>query len=118
MNPYSQIFTRTLSGIFLLYSLSSAALAASVELSLGDSVTLALNNNPTIKIAEAGREKSLWGVEQAKAGKGVTLGYTHTDTRSDKSSTSLAVVPVNNLFSNQLSLSLPIYTGGKLESLI
>jgi len=93
-------------------------LAAPAELSLDDSIALALKNNPTIKIAEAGKEKSLWGIEQAKAGKGFTLGYTHSDIRTDKSSTTLAVVPLYNLFSNQLTLSLPIYTGGKLEGLI
>ena len=118
MNQHPRFFAKSLTAIFLLAALSTPVLAAPVELSLDDSIALALRNNPAIKIAEAGKEKSLWGIEQAKAGKGFTLGYTHSDIRTDKSSTTLAVVPLYNLFSNQLTLSLPIYTGGKLEGLI
>jgi len=118
MNQHPRYFAKSLTAIFLLAALSTPVLAAPAELSLDDSIALALKNNPTIKIAEAGKEKSLWGIEQAKAGKGFTLGYTHSDIRTDKSSTTLAVVPLYNLFSNQLTLSLPIYTGGKLEGLI
>jgi len=118
MNQHPRYFAKSLTAIFLLAALSTPVLAAPVELSLDDSIALALRNNPAIKIAEAGKEKSLWGIEQAKAGKGFTLGYTHSDIRTDKSSTTLAVVPLYNLFSNQLTLSLPIYTGGKLEGLI
>jgi len=118
MNQHPRYFAKSLTAIFLLAALSTPVLAAPVELSLDDSIALALRNNPAIKIAEAGKEKSLWGVEQAKAGKGFTLGYAHSDIRTDKSSTTLAVVPLYNLFSNQLTLSLPIYTGGKLEGLI
>ncbi|MDR3561356.1 MAG: TolC family protein [Negativicutes bacterium] len=118
MKQYSQLFTKAFAVVFLLVAANTPVLAASVELSLDDSIGLALKNNPTIKVAEADKEKSRWAIEQAEAGKGFALGYTHTDLRSDKSSTTLAVVPLYNLFSNQLSLSLPVYTGGRLESQI
>ncbi len=68
-------------GMFLANS--ACVLAAPVELSLDDSIGLALRNNPTIKIAEAGKQQSRWGIDQAEAGKGFLLNYTHNDTRYD-----------------------------------
>ena len=105
-------------GIFLAGS--ACALAAPVELSLDDSIALALKNNPTIKIAEAGKEKSRWGIDQAQAGAGFVLNYAHSDKRYDTppSPTGFPTYTYTNLFNNQLSLGLPIYTGGKLEGLI
>ncbi|MDR3592283.1 MAG: TolC family protein [Negativicutes bacterium] len=105
-------------GIFLANS--ACVLAAPVELSLDDSIALTLKNNPTIKIAEAGKQKSLWGIDQAEAGKGFVLNYNHVDKRYDTppSPNGSSTYTYTNLFNNQLSLSLPIYTGGKLEGLI
>jgi len=98
--------------------LSTPVLAAPVELSLDDSIALSLKNNPTIKIAEAGKLKSLWGIDQAQAGKGFVLNYAHQDQRFDTPVSSGAPFTAQNSFSNQLTLGLPIYTGGKLEGLI
>ncbi len=118
MKRHPRYFAKTLAAIFLLAVLNTPVLAAPVELSLDDSIALALKNNPAIKIAEAGKQQSLWGIEQAEAGKGFVLDYTHVDSRSDRSSLSLSTVAIQNNFSNQLSLGLPIYSGGRLEGLI
>ena len=121
MKSYSKCFGRILLPIVTLFILSQHAMAAAVELSLDDSIALALKNNPSIQIVEAGKEKSVWAVKQAQADKGFTVDYNHTDRRSTAPPTwvsSLSAVSPYNYFSNQLTVSLPIYTGGKLESSI
>lgn len=115
---YKRYFAKTAIPMVILFGLSHSALAAPLELSLDDSVALALKNNQTIIIAAAGKDKARWGIEQAEAGKGFSIDYTHSDVRTNKSSTSMAPVPLYDLYSNQLALNLPVYTGGKLESTI
>ena len=93
--------------------------AAPIELSLNDSVTLALKNNQNIKIANLNRGKNEWALKQAKASKGFTLDYTHTDQRYNTPPSVL--IPSyywTTKFDNRFSLSLPIFTGGKLENQI
>lgn len=99
--------------------LSAVALAAPVELSLDESVSLALKNNPALKIAESDREKASWTVRENLAGYGPSIGYTHNDKRSQSAPTLLDPNPdpVNN-FNNTVSLSLPLYTGGRVEGLV
>ena len=103
-------------GFFLVNS--AYALAAPIELSLDESIAMALKNNPSIKISEAGKEKSYWSLQQAKANKGFDLNFSHTAARTDRSSTSSAPTDAYNTYSNSLVLTLPIYSGNKLESLI
>jgi len=93
------------------------------ELSLDDCVNLALESNPTVKIAEAGKEKALWGVKQAEAGKGLQVDLVQEDERTTAPPTWVNAaaypnVPAYNLFVNKVELSLPIYSGGKLETKI
>lgn len=93
------------------------------ELSLDDCVNLSLENNPTVKIAESSQEKALWGVRQAEAGKGLQVDLVQEDERTNAPPTwvnALAYpnVPAYNLFVNKVELTLPIYSGGKLETKI
>jgi outer membrane protein TolC len=104
---------------FSIFVVSGPVFAEPTELSLSDSIVLALKNNPTIKIAEAGKEQSAWGVEQAKAGKGFKLDYSHVEARTNQPYSFLptfAAISPYNAFTNQLSLTLPLFTGGKLEN--
>lgn len=120
MRQHLRYSPKTLAVIFMIVALNTPVLAAPVELSLDDSIALALKNNPTIKMAEAGKQKSLWGIDQAQAGKGFVLNYAHVAQRFDTpaSFNSGSSFAIQNSFSNQLSLSLPIYSGGRLEGLI
>jgi len=98
---------------------SAVALAAPVELTLEESVALALKNNPAIKIAESDREKASWAVRESLAGYGPTVSYTHNDRRSRSAPSLLAPTPSpQNSFNNSVSLSLPLYTGGRSEGLV
>ena len=75
------------------------------ELTLSDSIEMALKNNPAMQIAEADRRKARWAFEQAKAAQGASLGLTMNGTRSEG----------GNEFVNNLALNLPLYSGGALE---
>lgn len=92
---------------------ATTAFADSTELSLDDSIAMALQNNPSIKMAVKDQEKAGYGIDQAKAGKmpSLSLGTsgTHGDTTAGQ---------VDDSFSTSLKLSMPLYTGGKLESTI
>lgn len=103
--------------------LAQPAQAAPLELSLDDSVALALKNNPTMKIAQAQQDKAAWGVKQAQAARGFSVDYSYTQMRSDMPPswvdiTRMPNVPYYNFFTNQLSVTLPLYSGGKLEAAV
>jgi outer membrane protein len=93
--------------------LSAVAFAAPVELSLEDSIALALKNNPTMKIAESERNQASWGVREAMAAQGPTINYTHTDMRKAP-----ATSAIYNNFDNTIGLSLKLYTGGAVEGAV
>jgi outer membrane protein len=119
MNAYQRHFAKALVLIISLVTFNQTVFAAPIELSLNDSVALALKNNETIKIANLNRGKTYWALKQAKASKGFTFDYTHTDERYNTPPSVL--IPRyywTSKFDNSFSLSLPIYTGGKLENQI
>lgn len=92
---------------------AGTALAAPVELTLEDSVNLALENNPQVKIAMLDEMKAKASLDEAEANRGFTLGYVHNAGRSK-----MEGFTAENSFSNGLTLSLPLYTGGRLENAI
>jgi len=114
---------RILSIASMLLALTQSALAAPIELSVDQSVALALKNNEAMHIAEITREKSTWAIKQAQAGKRLSVNFTHSDTRSDAppswiDALAYPSVPSYNYFGNKLSASIPLYTGGKVEGFI
>jgi outer membrane protein len=97
------------------------ALAAPVELSLDESIAMALNSNPAIKMADADRSSAESAVSEAKGGKGPSLSLTHADERSraySSNANGIALPYTSNYFSNAATLSMDLYTGGKNESAI
>lgn len=114
--------------------LAAAALpgfASPVELTLDQTIEMALKSNPAIKISEADMEKANWDVNMAKAGKAPSVTLSHNASRT-KSAASTGVgydtshqpffVPIpesfNTRYANSVDLTLPLYTGGKLEGTI
>lgn len=97
------------------------ALAVPLELSLDASIALTYKNNPALQIAEARTDQTVWALREAQTNKAVSIDYTHTDMRSNSPPTwspSSAAVSPYNYFSNQITASLPLYTGGKAENAI
>lgn len=110
--------TKLLGTIYLIFALSQPVMAAPIELSLEDSFALALKNNADLKIAQTSREKTNWTVKQAEANKSVGVSLAHTDTRYGSPVTMDDNLSSANKFNNQLALTVPVYSGGKLESQI
>ena len=71
-----RLATALVGGCFLLNTAFVAA--APLELTLDESIRLALANNQAIKIAEADKEKAAWSVKQAEAGKAPSLSFGHS----------------------------------------
>ncbi len=126
--PWKQSIVAVVAG-YMVFS-ASIGLAAPLELTLEDSVNLALNNNPSIKISEADRVAAQWKIDEAKGAKDLTASLSHTDTHV-RTAPSTAVTWYNgvktvtevsgmskNNFDNKLTLTLPLYTGGKVEGVI
>jgi TolC family type I secretion outer membrane protein len=112
---------QTLLALLLSSLLAAPVFAAPVDLSLSDSISLALKNNPAMKIAQTNKEKSEWTLKQARSGKGISLDLSRTDMRSDappSGALSLAALPPYNYSTTALTATLPLYTGGKLENTI
>lgn len=116
MNVYQRCLL-LLGPIILGVAFSHSVLAAPADLSLDDSIALALRNNYDIKYVKSSREKYYWAWKEAQKNKEVSVSYTHTDERYNTPPTSYsATYTYTNNFDNQLALTLPIYSGGKLES--
>ncbi|MBU2703578.1 outer membrane protein TolC [Sporomusaceae bacterium BoRhaA] len=118
MNRYQQYFA-----VFILMvasmTLHQVVLAAPLELSLEDSISLALKNNHDIQYAKSAREKSYWALQQAKNNKGVSVTYTHNDERYNTPPSSYSPnYSYTTEFDNQVALTLPVYSGKKLENQI
>ena len=103
-----------LAGAFLALQTGIVS-AASMELSLEDSIAMALQNNPAIKISTADKIKADWALSQAKGAKGPAITFNNTDTRGTLNSSNESLA---DYFKNQFSLTLPLYTAGKLEGMI
>ncbi|MBC8016776.1 MAG: TolC family protein [Sporomusaceae bacterium] len=101
-------------------------------LTLSDSIALALDNSPAMKIAASNQEKAAWSVKEAKAHKGLSLGYNYSLARTNQAPSwyNNTESPTNKLpawstlsdgstaYNHQLKLQLPLYTGGKIENTI
>ena len=119
MHRYQRYF-RAIIPVTLLLAVAQPVLAAAVELSVADSIALALQNNYDIKYAKSAREKSFWAMKEARKNKGLSLDFTHTDQRynTPPAATGTSAYEYTTNFDNQIALTLPLYSGGKLEKQI
>ncbi len=93
---------------------TSMVFAAPPELSLDDSIALALKNNATVKMAMEDQEKAQWGIKEAEAGKGPSLSLSTSASRSQNTPDA---VPGNSV-GTSLRMNWSLYTGGRTEGLI
>ncbi|HML89513.1 MAG TPA: TolC family protein [Methylomusa anaerophila] len=114
-NLRKRVMITLASGFMIANTIVFTVAAAPMELTLDDSVALALKNNPSIKMAEADLTKAGWSLNQAKAGKGPTLSFSHTDSRIREISSTTGIAYVDFYYKNQATLALPLYTGGRVE---
>ena len=115
MNMYKRCLAVLVPAVMLL-SFHSAVSAADVELTLNESISLALQNNYDIKYAKSAREKAYWSLKETENNRGISIDYAHSGRRFDSSAASSDANGTS--YDNQVSLSLPVYTGGSLENKI
>lgn len=102
-----------------LLSLTSVTVFANeVDLTLEESIEMALNNNQSIKISSAEQEGAKADLAAAKGGKNVSIDFVHTDGRQKSLNSSTNNFFTSNSFGNKVGASWRVYTGGKLEGTI
>ena len=63
--------------VLLALSVQQTALAAPVELSVEESIALAMKNNHDLRYAQSAREKAYWSLKEAKGNKSFSIDYTN-----------------------------------------
>lgn len=116
--------TAMVMGGLMTVAMSATAFAETVELTLPDAVSMAMKNNRTIKQSEAAYDAAYWQYRAARRAAGPTVSWGSNAMRVGGESTNplaaLGFGPANvnyvqNSYTNTLSASMPLYTGGKLE---
>lgn len=97
-------------GFLVLHT--ATAMAATVELSLDESIRMALQNNSAIKLADMARNSAVFAIDVAKGANGPKVTYTHSDTREK----AYSYASPYNVIANQLAVSMDLYTGGQVQS--
>lgn len=99
--------------------------AKTVNLDLNQAVEMALKNDPSIKISEATVEEYKAAKTAAKASQLLTISATsaakrsgYTDTDHYSPSLTDGSKYIQNGFSNTITASIPIYSGGKIDGSI
>ncbi len=116
-NMYGKKLTALVLGGLLSLSLGGTVLAAdTVDLTLDDSVKIALENNRKIKQSAAEQESANWSLKAARRQGGPTFTWTATANRQGGDAYAGATNPAyRSQFANVFKASLPLYTGGQLE---
>ncbi len=90
-----------------------------VDLNLPKTVQMALDYNRDIKNSQYALKKAEYTIDEAKAGKAPVVDYTFSTQRSRATDASLVASrsrnAISNAFGNNLSVTIPLYTGGKVE---
>ena len=123
---YKKLTALVVGGIMSL-SLTGTALAAeTVDLTLEDSIQMAMENNRTIKESVTDLDLAKWTQHQARRSGGLKLtwsgsasrigGEAYADGKAYHAANPSKYPAYNTAFSNSMSLSMPLYTGGQLEN--
>lgn len=88
------------------------AMAAIPELTLDESIIMALKNNSSLQIAIADKEKAAWAIKESEAGRLPTVSLVSGYNRLAGSSS-----PTDS-FNNSVKLNWSLYTGGRTEGQI
>ena len=109
---YKQWTAMVLSGIMALSITSSPVLAAeSMNLTLEEGIKLALENNHSIQQTESDAASAQWSLKEAKGSKGIAITWNSTANKIGGT----YYTTRDKDYSNTLSASIPVYSGGALE---
>ena len=97
---------------------AAAPEASSLDIDLRGAVSTAIQNNRDITIADLQRKEAEADVSKAAAAKNPTVGYSWTGNQFKTRIVSTAGDVNNRSYKQDVNVTLPIWTGGKLEGLI
>ena len=104
-------------------ALGTAEAAPIVELTLQESIDMALENNRTIKESAEDQSEAYWAHRQARRQAGPNISWNGTWTYNNGHATDNAAlierqigVDIERTFSNKVQLTFPLYTGGQIEN--
>ncbi len=121
---HKKLTSLILAGLFSISVSGAAGAAEQLPINLEDSVQMALANNRTIKQSVADRDNAFWGLREARRSSGLNLKWETTlnrigggsyDTYRKAYYTGQSDAAYKNAFGNTVTLTYPLYTGGKLE---
>ncbi len=98
----------------MMLTVGSAVSAEQMDITLDEGVRLALERNYSIEESAADLDSAYWSLREARRNSGPTLSWTTAANRVGGKADNHA--SYNREFSNQVSLSMPLYSGGKLEN--
>ena len=100
-------------------SIAGTAMAAdTVELTLDDSIQMAMENNRTIKQSVTDVDYANWGLHQARRATGPSISWSGSASKLGGKAyeASQRADMYNREFSNSIQAGYPLYTGGKNEN--
>ena len=118
-NAVIVVMAMLLLGSTVLAAPADSVPTAPVELTLDAAVTMALQNNPSGKIAVFDYEAAKGALTAARSYRWITISGSHTDARSLAAPSLLNPNPVEtDKYSNSLNTSWILWSGNKIESQI
>lgn len=99
--------------IFIVTGVSGAVHAEVKNLTLTDSIQMALAKDGTIQAAEAAEETARWSLSAARRAAGPTLQWSAEGYKNG--GRDYRVPHMDSTYSNKLGIQIPLYTGGKIE---
>lgn len=105
-----------LSGSFFFIGTGISSAEEVVDLTLDNSVQMALKNNRTIKQSYYDTDTARWALKEAKGQKGFTISWQGTAAAVGGSSYNEVMNDRDSSYGNILEAAIPLYTGGQLEN--
>lgn len=121
---HKKLTSLVLAGLLTIAASGAALAAETMPINLEDSVQMALANNRTIKQSVADRDSARWGLSEARRQTGPKLSWEGTayriggsnyDTYRNYYYNGVSNTAYRNAFGNTVTLTYPLYTGGRLE---
>ncbi len=116
MKLYKNLVIGTVLGLLAVSSVGIVCAADTLDLTLDESIQLALKNNRAIKEYVTDFDNSQWALKEVRRGGGPTFSWTSTAEKIGGNAYSGS--GYNKEFANTLEASIPLYTSGKLENKI
>lgn len=116
---YKRLAALIAGGMMALSAAGTAWAADTVDLTLDDSIRMALENNRTIKESMTDVDTARWAQHQARRSGGPKLTWSGSAARiggEAYAAARQAGTAYKSNYANSMELSMPLYTGGQLEN--